>query len=244
MCSGEYRLGAVGALTESTATVPVETWVIETDAVGVGFTDLSGTSRNRESLIGGSLLIGGVAENLDLQFGFDGWLSSEQRTDLATDRVTGIGDTWLRFKWNFAGNEVSGAAWSTLPYIKIPSGDSGVSNGIWEPGIALIYGQPFGDAGILNATFAVDSVQGDFGSREELFAWSFSYRHHSGWFGELGGEYVADSPGPAPAVVAVGYAHELTPSLVGEIECYAGLNRATEDFRIVIRVIWEVPFLQ
>lgn len=151
MCSGEYRLGAVGALTESTATVPVETWVIETDAVGVGFTDLSGTSRNRESLIGGSLLIGGVAENLDLQFGFDGWLSSEQRTDLATDRVTGIGDTWLRFKWNFAGDEVSGAAWSTLPYIKIPSGDSGVSNGIWEPGIALIYGQPFGDAGILNA---------------------------------------------------------------------------------------------
>lgn len=238
--SGGDRLIAIGALTESAATVPVDTWVMEMDAAGVGFTDLSDTSRDREALIGASLLIGGVTENLDIQFGFDGWLSSEQ----GTDQVSGLGDTWLRFKWNFAGDEVRGAAWSTLPYIKIPSGDSEVSNGVWEPGIALIYGQPFGDAGILNATFAIDSIEGDLGSQEELFAWSFSYRHESGWFGELGGEYVADTPGPEPVVMAVGYAHEFSPSLVGEIECFAGLNRTTEDFRLVIRFIWELPFLR
>ena len=226
-----------GQTTESPSVVPVGYFWIESDVAAV----TRNSSAFRQLDIAATLVTWGVAQNLDLQLEFAGW--SEQKIRLpggVEENDSGWGDLGVRAKWNFWGEEETGPAWAILGYTGIPTTNDLFSTGAWEPGIALIYGQPVPVGGWMEAMIAVSAPGDGSGSRDAVWFGSAVWGSDSGWYGEILIDYEPESgSGDLSTLIGVGYAREVIPGITLDAELLGGLNQSAPDMAGVIRITWE-----
>jgi hypothetical protein len=129
--------------TESPITVDAGHFQIEADLVSYLYTDQDGLKR--EDLSGPVLnLKAGLLDNVDLQLVLspynrsrvtDGTTAPEQ-----TETFSGFGDTQVRLKVNFWGNDGGSTALAMMPFIQLPTGDEGLSSDAVEGGMIFPFG--------------------------------------------------------------------------------------------------------
>ena len=226
--------------TESPSVVPVGQCWIEMDAAVWGHdrrTPARDETRHQQFELGAGLVTWGIRENWDVQIGWAGWTHAEEKTGPGGRQTqSGRGDSWLRAKWNFSGDEAEESAWALLPYLKMPTADDAIGNGHWEPGVALVYGAPQAEGKWIGAMVSVDSLRDEFGGHEPAWFASAVVGFESGWYGELAIAYEPESAGnEKPLHAGVGYAFALGERATLDFEVVVGLNRAATDFTGVLR---------
>lgn len=240
---GALPLGA--QVSESPTTVEPGKWLIEADLYAVAF-DRHTYQRDgvhyRSTYVGSWLLSTGVTAKVDVQCGLETWREERASGDGWSERGRGVGDAWLRAKWNFAGDEESGPAWALLPYVKLPLADRDIGNGRGEPGCALVFGRPLEDDRWCNATLGLDWLDDGGGGRSlgyygslavtwpccrgfsayaEAVAWVNAEATRE-WSGELG----------------LGLTREVGRGITLDLAVYLGVTRAAPDVTPVLRLVW------
>lgn len=240
---GALPLGA--QVSESPTTVEPGKWLIEADLYAVAF-DRHTYQRDgvhyRSTYAASWLLSTGLASKVDLQCGLDTWREERASGDGWSELGRGVGDAWLRAKWNFAGDEASGPAWALLPYVKLPLADRDIGNGRGEPGCALVFGRPLENDRWCNATLGLDWLDDGGGGRSlgyygsmavtwpccrgfsayaEVVAWMNAEATRE-WSGELG----------------LGLTREVGRGITLDLAVYLGVTRAAPDVTPVLRLVW------
>ena len=247
-CSGALAVSAFGQVIESPTTVAKGSWLIEAD-VGFGVWDRSGRGNQRIEFreIGALpvLLSTGLTDRWDVQVGFDGWIETTLATSTGEEqRVSGWGDAYVRTKWNFAGDEASGPAWSVLPYLKLPVADSDMGNGEFEGGLALLYGQPINESDWMEAFVSGDSLRSEVGGRDEFLVagvvWGRSVSDTTTVYTEVLVEWLSTKSGEVPVTLGVGVSPEMAPGFAWDFEVLAGITPEAADWAVVLRIGWEL----
>ena len=163
---------ALAQMTESPTVVPVGQCWIEMDAAAWGHdrhTPARDATRYQQFDMGAVLVTWGVRQNWDVQLGWAGWTYAEEKSGpVGRQSQSARGDSWLRAKWNFRGDEAEEPAWALLPYLKIPTADDAIGNGHWEPGVALVYGAPWADGKCIEAMVSVDALRSEWGGASQF----------------------------------------------------------------------------
>ena len=81
----------------------------------------------------------GLTDKLDLEFNITplAEVTTRDKTTHQEDRHTGIGDLYVRAKYNLLGNSDGNVGLALFPYIKIPTGEPGISNKAVEEGLIV-----------------------------------------------------------------------------------------------------------
>ena len=122
----------------SPITVDAGHFQIETDFLNYTHTDYQGTT-TRAFQAGDPTFKLGLTNWIDFEFQLGGY-QRQTATDTATGAVThghGFGDVYLRSKINLLGNDGGKVAIAVVPYVKLPSGTTNISNGKVEGGVQL-----------------------------------------------------------------------------------------------------------
>lgn len=118
-------------------TVDAGHFQVETDLINYSVANFSGTNMRSYQALDPVWKLG-VTNWADLELQFNGYQSSVSHQD-ATGALTGhgygFGDVVLRTKINLVGNDGGVAAFALIPYVKLPSGTSFISNGEVEGGV-------------------------------------------------------------------------------------------------------------
>jgi hypothetical protein len=117
-------------------TVDAGHFQIESDLVSYSYSNFAGANtRSYEALDPVWKL--GLTNWADLELQFNGYQYQASHNDAASTllaRGAGFGDVILRTKINMFGNDSGNAALAVIPYVKLPSATSVISNGAVEAG--------------------------------------------------------------------------------------------------------------
>ncbi|MFI4889513.1 MAG: transporter [Steroidobacterales bacterium] len=108
----------------------------ETDLVVFGHGDAGGVTTDAWTVLDPTLKIG-LTNTIDAELQVTPYESVTTRSAGTTARQSGIGDTFLRVKVNVLGNDHEDVAVALLPYVKLPTANSGLGNGKIEGGLIL-----------------------------------------------------------------------------------------------------------
>ena len=244
VCYGASQVAA--QITDVPSTAPVGAWLFEVDLLTVA-TDRHTLDRDgvtyRSTSAGSAFVSTGLTARWDLQFGVELWRKEAAVGGGSQYRAQGAGDTWLRTKWNFLGDEADGPAWAVLPYVKLATGSAEISNGRHEPGVLIVHGRPWGENTTWHINAGVDWLAAADGGRDptvnlstvltwaggdtwsfygEFYSWAETARF-SEWSGEVG----------VGITCAVGEAGWI------DLACYVGLTRAAPDYTPALRCGWQ-----
>lgn len=232
--------------TEVPTTAPVGRLLLEVDVLTAAtdrYTSYRDGVTYRALNVGSVFASSGLTEHCDVQLGVELW-HEYSATGSGTDwSGRGMGDVWLRAKWNFRGDEASESAWALLSYVKLGTGSSEVSNGVTEPGLLLVYGSPLGDSMTWNANVGLDWLNDAAGGRD-LYVTSSAVVTRT--LSERWSAY-AEFYGYAPTNAWRDWSGELgcgVTCAMGEsgwidIACYVGLTRAASDYTPALRCGWQ-----
>ena len=79
----------------------------------------------------------GLAANLDAEINIIPYevVTSKAPGTGATSRTSGVGDLFVRLKWNLLGNAGGNVGFALSPYVKLPTASGGIGNGAVETGV-------------------------------------------------------------------------------------------------------------
>ena len=111
---------------------------IESDLFNVTF-DRSGGVDTNTYLITNPTLKYGLSRTLDLEASIAPLVvvTTRDRASGVTGRTTGVGDLYLRAKWNLAGDDGGAVSVALLPYLKVPTAPRGIGDRAVEGGLLL-----------------------------------------------------------------------------------------------------------
>ena len=232
-------------VSESPTTVERGQWLVEADLYAVAF-DRHTYQRDgvhyRSTYVGSWLLSTGVAAKVDVQCGLETWREERASGDGWSERGRGVGDAWLRAKWNFAGDEESGPAWALLPYVKLPLADRDIGNGRGEPGCALVYGRPLRNDRWCNGTLGVDWLDDGGGGRSLGYYGSLALTWPCGQVCSAYAEAVAwvnaEATREWSGELGLGLTRDFGRGIFLDLAVYVGVTRAAPDVTPVLRIIW------
>lgn len=181
----------------------------------------------------------GVRNDVDVQFIFDPFIREDTE---GGGSLSGIGDLTIRTKVNLIGNDQGGLAIAVMPFVKIPTGGSEVSNGAMEGGLIVPVSIALPQELSLGLMLEIDAVRNDTSGYEAEVV-------HTAVLGrtlvaELAGfvEYVGVSPlysgGDYRASFNMGLTYGLTPDLQLDGGVSFGLTEAAPDFGAFIGLSW------
>lgn len=232
---------------ESPTTVARGAWLIESD---LGFASWdrierrAGSIESHEFGVAPLFVSTGLTDNLDVQFGHDGWSSSEETSGGLKTNANGWGDAWIRAKWNFVGDEEIESAWAILPYMKLPTADAEIGNGKFEPGVALVFGRPLTETLWLEAVMSLDSLHNETSGREEnLFAGvvlGHDINSSTTVYAELLAEWSRETSDAVPITLGLGISPEIAPGCALDFEALIGVSAESTDLGVAIRLVWEL----
>lgn len=123
-------------LTEVPETVAPGRFLFEIDAVSLHL-DRDGADRATGFILGSTLVSTGLTATWDIQVGADLYHSHKETAGGLTERRSGVGDLYVRTKWRFFEDTVTGLSIALLPHLKIPTNSGGVGNGHVEGGVIV-----------------------------------------------------------------------------------------------------------
>ena len=88
----------------------------------------------------------GVTNTLDLEVNIAPFETVVTHQGKSTATQTGVGDLYLKAKWNLVGDDGGDFAFALAPYVKVPTASAGLGNGAVEGGLIapLVFNLPAG----------------------------------------------------------------------------------------------------
>ncbi|RYZ57959.1 MAG: transporter [Proteobacteria bacterium] len=127
--------------TEGATTVDAGHYQIEMDLYNTSIDEMKSEDiKTRETAIGSFNLRMGLTQSTELNIIFDPHLEQKVETAGESDTNTGIGDTTIRYKINFMGNEGGPISLGLIPFVKIPTADDDLGNDEYEGGLVIPIG--------------------------------------------------------------------------------------------------------
>jgi len=154
-------------------------------------------------------------------------------------RTAGPGDTAIRFKHNFWGNDSDGTALAIMPFISLPTGASGISADRIEGGFILPFAMELPAGFSLGLMAELDFVWNDDGTAYDLDFVHTAVLGHD-LVGDLAGfvEYVgaasSDSETDYRATANLGLTLGLGPDVQLDGGVELGLTEAADDLRVYL----------
>lgn len=236
---------ALGQFTESPATVARGDWLMETDVVSVAF-DRHTPSRDgvhyRSTYVGYVQVSTGVAPNFDVQIGLDSWREERAIGGGVDERARGMGELYLRAKWQFLPGEEFSAA--VLPYVRVRQ----VAEAELRPertqfGVILPWAKTLGDDWSLGGQLQGDWLDDGAGGRDAWFT-ATVVAHRAA--GEQLGLYAEAMAYFAPSVwrrwstlVGGGFTWQATDAFSWDMGLLVGVTRTAPDWNPVLRFVWQ-----
>ncbi len=201
------------------------------------------TQRFEEWAIAAVLLKIGLLNRLDAQLLLETYNLLYERED--GDRVTrrGFGDTTLRLKYNFWGNDGGRTAFAATPYVKFPTSQDDIGNRAVEGGLVLPLAVELPRAFYLGVTTRFDVVldEDESGYHAEfvnsvefghdLFGSLFGYVE---FFSAVSAERDADWVG----TFDTGVIYELTENVQLKAGVNIGVTRSADDWNAYAGLAW------
>ena len=124
--------------TESPYTVDAGHYQVESDLVTYARDRADGVTTERLSLAATNLKVG-LLDDVDLQVVVEPYVGVRSRgeADGTSDTKTGIGDTTVRLKVNWWGNDGGDTAFATMPFVKLPTNQDDLGNDDVEGGLIM-----------------------------------------------------------------------------------------------------------
>ena len=223
--------------TESPYTVPKGMIQLESDLAALTY-DKHNTERATLSAWNfGSLNAKiGLADNVDLQVVFDGYLNEniKDRVTGASSRHDGVGDLTTRLKINLWGNDGGSTALALMPFVKAPTASHGLGNDGVEGGliIPLAVELPGGWGMGVMTEFDITADEAGGGHHAE-FVNSVTFGHDIteklGGYVEFWSLISAENSSDWEGTVDVGLTYALTDNLQLDAGCNFGITEAAED---------------
>lgn len=116
-------------------TVPAGKLQIETDLPSWTRTDDAGT-RTDVILYANPFVKYGLGSNTDVEVNWAPYLTVRTRAGGSTDRLSGVGDVYVRLKQRFT-DPADKLQVGIIPFVKAPTAKRGIGNREWEGGVAL-----------------------------------------------------------------------------------------------------------
>jgi len=239
VCCATLRSSAVVATaqyTEVPATVQPGRFLLEADALSLVL-DREGTERYTAVAAGAFFVSTGLTSRWDVQLGASLFVTQRYEQGGLTDRNSGIGDVYVRTKWNFVANEWVSAA--ILPYAKIPTASGGVGNDDVEGGVILPWEVYLPAAITVNSMVEVarmrNATDDGYGT---FFRASSSDSRQVTRFLSLYAEFDAAKTaggGPWQSTLGVGAFLTVSDAVSWDLALYRGLNRHAPDWNPVVR---------
>lgn len=108
----------------------------ETDIAVYGYGDTHGVKTRDWTVLDPTLKLG-LTNTIDAELQITPYESVETRSGGNTTTVSGLGDTFARLKVNVLGDDRGSVAMALLPYVKLPTAQSGLGNDSVEGGVIL-----------------------------------------------------------------------------------------------------------
>jgi len=108
----------------------------ETDIAVFGYGDTDGVKTQDWTMFDPTLKLG-LTNTIDAELQITPYESVVTKSAANTTRVSGLGDSFARLKINVLGDDHGAVAVAFLPYIKLPTAQSGLGNGRVEGGMIL-----------------------------------------------------------------------------------------------------------
>jgi hypothetical protein len=178
----------------------------------------------------------GLTPHSEVQFVFDGYVDAkaEEGESGASARVRGFGDTTLRVKWNFWGNDGGETALGLMPFVKLPTGDDELGNDSVEGGVILPFAMELGQGWGFGAMTEIDIVRnGADDGYESVWVNTATVSHDLteklGFFVE-----VASEVGQGKPVLTgnAGLTYAVNKDLQLDLGVNVGLTRSADDFSV------------
>ncbi|HEY5552500.1 MAG TPA: transporter [Opitutaceae bacterium] len=235
---------ATAQTTESPSAVAPGDWLVEADLMSVAFhreAAAQGTLRGSTAVVGAVFLTTGIASGFDIQLGTQLYHRDRVSGPGFREVVSGRGDTYLRMKWNFAGDEGGGPAFALLPWVKFPTATAGVGNNEADWGLIVPFGMPLPGEGAFNAMVEFARPADGEGGREST--WFFGavavMPLAEGWecYAEATAGFVSGDS-ESTATLGGGLRWSVSDSFVLDFGVAAGLTDNSPHWNPVVRVEW------
>ena len=226
--------------TESTDAIPTGHAQLE---MGYTFTlDRDGKTRARNHTAPEFLLRLGVASNVELQLGWEGYNWSETRAPAQTragrpvrrqEWDQGASDFSIGLKYKFAEQEGTRPHMGIIAVLTAPSGSANISGGDVEPEVIFLWAYHVDDrlsiAG--NAGVAIPSDSGDrFAQGKASIEFGYSVTDRLGAYAEYFGLYPNAEHSDAAHSINGGVTYLISDNFQLDARVGAGLNEEADDF--------------
>ncbi|MCL4741063.1 MAG: transporter [Phycisphaerales bacterium] len=177
----------------------------------------------------------GLTNSADVQFLFDPYLIEDDPQE--GDR-RGVGNLGLRFKVNLFGNDGGDAALALLPFVRFPTGDSGVASDRVEGGLVVPFAVSLGERWSLGLQVEVAFVRdGDNTKYDTVLSHTAALGHELterlGVFVEYIGEAAVGAGDDYSPSVAGGFTYAISGDVQLDAGVVAGLDHPeTESVRL------------
>jgi hypothetical protein len=158
--------------TKSTGTCTVDKghWQIESDIVNVTSFRFDGITA-QTTLVTSPVIKYGLSDNSDIELGFtpDEIVRVTDHNTGQSASLSGFGDMFLHWKYEFVGAGGGNFTATLDPYVKAPTARAGIGNGEWEGGLVVpVNWNSIGGGWSLGADPEVDDVHDALGSGYHL----------------------------------------------------------------------------
>lgn len=222
--------------TESPFTVDPGHFQVEADLVKYSYDNDKKENRRVSRLTLNSVnLKAGLTTNSDFQVILDSFVREEVRQNGERNELSGMGETILRYKYNFYGNEEGKEGAGLIPFVKLPTGADGLHNSRAEGGIMFAFGFELAQEWNAGAMFEIDHAR-----REDDLGWQTDYiltltlsrpvwEKLDGFIEMYSG--VPDISQAEPEVTLdLGFTYELQPRIQLDAAIFYGLTEEANDY--------------
>jgi len=146
----------------------------------------------------------------------------------------GFGDTIVRLKINFLGNDGGKLVIGLVSSVKIPTNTGHTGNHVWEPGVGLPVNYSLPWCFILFAQTRIDILDKSRSSNMQV-QWQNPIGLSRTIVGNLSGYvefYDAVSAGPWVGTLDTGLIYQVTPNFSVDVDSFFGLTRSSPDYNV------------
>ena len=226
-------------------TVDAGHWQLESDIYNVTLQTLDGVTTRTELFTNPTLKLG-LTNTVDFEVNVAPYEQVTTHDSIAgeTSRVGGIGDIFLRAKWNLQGDDGATTSVALFPFFKIPTARLGVGNGAVEGGLIVPIALNLPGSWQLTIDPEADALANSVGSGHHLnitspLSLSYPVTKTITLFGELWGDVNFDPAGTVSQAsfdLAVAWIPAKAPNLQFDGGANFGLNHATPGAQLYVGV--------
>lgn len=228
-----------GQFVDAPQTVPRGEWLIETDIATASFDKFDGVKTRSTALMVWQVTTG-IVEDWDIQLGLESWLEERITGSGVDEKVSGMGQAYIRTKWNFWKTERAGLA--ILPYYKFRSTAArSIRPSVSEFGLIIPYSLTLSDKWQLYSQAEFDWLDNGAGGRDCWWSGYVTLQRTLSkewfWYCETTSSAI-NARGCWSTMAGAGVIWQMTEKFSWDAALYVGLNETAPDWYPALRFVW------